>query len=101
MTGPTTYLLPVDLRHGREARALVASGEAAPLAAWAIFCSNYPAECAVDTSEPETVAATPELDSLVLFGTGAAGLGGYGLMRLRAGRRHDDMETDAQRSGTI
>src|SRR3954454_10014651 len=27
-----TYLLPVDLRHGREGQALVASGQAAPLA---------------------------------------------------------------------
>jgi hypothetical protein len=35
-------------------------------------------------------AATPELDSLALFGTGAAGMAGYALMRLRArGRRHD------------
>ena len=28
----STYLLPIDLRHGRDAQALVASGEAAPLA---------------------------------------------------------------------
>src|SRR4051794_2044247 len=33
------------------------------------------------------VSATPELDSLLLFGTGAAGMVGYGLMRLRARRR--------------
>jgi hypothetical protein len=32
-------------------------------------------------------ASTPELDSLVLFGTGAAGLAGYTLLRLRARRR--------------
>jgi hypothetical protein len=32
-------------------------------------------------------AQTPELDSLVLFGSGAAGLAGYGLMRIRARRR--------------
>jgi hypothetical protein len=30
---------------------------------------------------------TPELDSLVLFGTGSLGLGGYALMRLRARRK--------------
>jgi hypothetical protein len=37
----------------------------------------------------DVIAATPELDSLVLFGTGAAGLAGYALMRMRArGRRH-------------
>jgi hypothetical protein len=37
-----------------------------------------------------TVSATPELGSLVLFGTGAAGVAGYALMRLRAGRRQDE-----------
>jgi hypothetical protein len=31
--------------------------------------------------------ATPELDSILLFGSGLAGIGGYALMRLRAGRR--------------
>jgi hypothetical protein len=31
-------------------------------------------------------AATPELGSLVLFGSGAAGFAGYALTRLRAGR---------------
>jgi len=39
-------------------------------------------------------AATPELDSLVLFGAGAAGMVGYGLMRLRAARRRQDEHTD-------
>ncbi|HEV7663551.1 MAG TPA: hypothetical protein VGQ62_08455 [Chloroflexota bacterium] len=34
-----------------------------------------------------SVSATPELDSLLLFGTGALGLAGYGLTRLRAGRK--------------
>ena len=33
------------------------------------------------------IAATPELGSLTLFGTGAAGMAGYALARLRAGRR--------------
>jgi hypothetical protein len=32
-------------------------------------------------------AQTPELDSLVLFGAGAVGMGGYALSRLRARRR--------------
>jgi hypothetical protein len=35
------------------------------------------------------ISATPELDSIALFGTGAAGMAGYALMRLRAGRRQD------------
>jgi hypothetical protein len=35
-------------------------------------------------------ASTPELGSLVLFGTGAAGIAGYALTRWRARRRDDD-----------
>jgi hypothetical protein len=34
-------------------------------------------------------AATPELDSLALFGSGALGLVGYGMMRIRARRKND------------
>jgi hypothetical protein len=33
------------------------------------------------------LGTTPELDSLLLFGTGALGMAGYGLTRLRAGRK--------------
>ena len=33
------------------------------------------------------LAATPELDSLVLFGFGLSGVGGYALTRFRARRR--------------
>ncbi|HEX8968814.1 MAG TPA: hypothetical protein VF937_13090 [Chloroflexota bacterium] len=33
--------------------------------------------------------ATPELDSLVLFGAGAAGMAAYVLVRRRASRRRD------------
>jgi hypothetical protein len=39
---------------------------------------------------PGVWAQTPELDSLALFGTGALGLVGYGLTRLRAGRKRDN-----------
>lgn len=45
------------------------------------------------TSNPPNVAATPELDSLMLFGAGAAGMAGYVLMRVRAGRR-ENKDTD-------
>ena len=38
--------------------------------------------------------ATPELDSLALFGAGAAGMVGYALLRLRAVRRRQDNDTD-------
>jgi hypothetical protein len=37
----------------------------------------------------DILAQTPELDSLALFATGAAGMAGYGLTRLRAMRRRD------------
>ena len=37
-----------------------------------------------NANNPPASAATPELDSLALFGTGALGLIGYGLTRRRA-----------------
>ena len=42
-----------------------------------------------DGTNPPAISATPEMDSIVLFGTGAAGIAGYMLLRLRAGRRQD------------
>jgi hypothetical protein len=39
---------------------------------------------------PGVWAQTPELDSIALFGSGALGLVGYGLMRLRASRKRDE-----------
>jgi hypothetical protein len=36
---------------------------------------------------PPSLAATPELDSLALFASGAVGMAGYGLLRLRARKR--------------
>ncbi|GJE26769.1 transglutaminase-like cysteine peptidase [Methylobacterium organophilum] len=32
------------------------TGPAKPIAAWATFCENYPAECALDRSEPARIA---------------------------------------------
>src|SRR5438067_12382620 len=43
-----------------------------------------------DQKDPPAPSATPELSSLVLFGTGAAGAAGYALVRLRAGRGQDE-----------
>jgi hypothetical protein len=37
----------------------------------------------------DVLAQTPELDSLALFGTGALGILGYGITRMRAARRRD------------
>jgi hypothetical protein len=42
-----------------------------------------------DKNDMPSMSETPELSSLALFGTGAAGAAGYQLMRIRAGRRHD------------
>jgi len=38
---------------------------------------------------PGVWAQTPELDSLVLFGSGAVGIAGYAVLRLRAARRRE------------
>jgi hypothetical protein len=53
-------------------------------------CSKHPTNpgCMAD---PPPVNATPELDSLVLFGTGLLGAGGYALTRFRARRRQDEV----------
>ena len=44
-------------------------------------------------NQPVNYAATPELDSLVLFGTGVAGAAGYALMRRRASKRTRDSDS--------
>jgi hypothetical protein len=40
-----------------------------------------------DPHGPPSPSATPELDSLLLFGVGLSGLGGYAMTRYRARRR--------------
>jgi predicted transglutaminase-like cysteine proteinase len=37
------------------------SGTAKPVPAWTKFCERQPAECAVDASEPASIALTPDL----------------------------------------
>src|SRR4051812_39933652 len=37
------------------------TGSARPVAAWTNFCERYPAECAVDVSEPAILTLTPEV----------------------------------------
>ena len=39
----------------------VTTGPARPIAAWAEFCERYPAECAVDRTEPASITLTPAL----------------------------------------
>jgi hypothetical protein len=46
----------------------------------------------VGLSNNPNLAATPELGSLALFGSGIAGAAGYAFMRIRAGRRQDHEE---------
>src|SRR3954469_10118071 len=36
-------------------------GSARPVAAWSNFCERYPAECAIDVSEPAVLTLTPEV----------------------------------------
>jgi predicted transglutaminase-like cysteine proteinase len=38
---------------------LTQSGPAVPIPAWIRFCGHWPAECAVDLSNPATIALTP------------------------------------------
>ena len=40
--------------------AIVSMGSARPLLVWTKFCDSNPAECAVNTSEPEVVQLTPQ-----------------------------------------
>ena len=44
---------------------LVADEEAPALAGWTEFCTRMPAECAVNTAEPETVDLTDETRELI------------------------------------
>ncbi len=42
-------------------QAIENNGSARPVAAWNDFCRRYPAECAVDPSEPSKLTMSPEL----------------------------------------
>ena len=55
-----------------------------------VNASPIAAQSVTTAYKPPSVKATPELDSLVLFGAGAAGVAGYVLLRRRAGRRRDE-----------
>lgn len=44
---------------------LLGSDAAPPLPAWVGFCERLPAECATDTSEPETITLTQEVKTLL------------------------------------
>ena len=71
---------------------LVALSTASPIAAAGQNNNNNNPPNNNNNNNPPALNATPELDSLALFGTGAAGMVGYALMRLRAGRRRDNDE---------
>jgi predicted transglutaminase-like cysteine proteinase len=46
--------------------AIEKNGGARPVAAWVDFCRRHPSECAVDTSEPQTIAMTPDVWRTIL-----------------------------------
>jgi len=45
---------------------LIAGSAARPIAAWVTFCEGYPRECAVDRTEPASIALTPAVWSTIL-----------------------------------
>jgi len=53
------------------------------------WCQWFPAVCnnGGNNPNPPSLASTPELDSILLFGIGLSGLGGYALTRYRARQR--------------
>jgi hypothetical protein len=63
--------------------------DADPFHTW--ICTHFPRWCDTDPDPSPgpgpSVSATPELDSLLLFGFGLSGLGGYAVTRFRARRR--------------
>lgn len=68
------------------APALVVMFMAATPASAKCDANHGPDEC----RDPPSVSATPELGSLLLFGTGLVGAGGYALTRFRTRRRQDE-----------
>jgi predicted transglutaminase-like cysteine proteinase len=51
----TVAALPVS------SNAIMSVGAAKPLQGWSRFCESFPAECAVDVTEPEIVELTPQI----------------------------------------
>ncbi|MDG2570957.1 transglutaminase-like cysteine peptidase [Vibrio parahaemolyticus] len=45
----------------RASKSVAAIGNAKPILGWTRFCSEQPAECTVDVSEPATITLTPEI----------------------------------------
>jgi hypothetical protein len=72
---------------------MLASGNTGQLQAWfqAMLASGNtgPVQSFPGGPGGASPSATPELDSLVLFGTGLLAAGGYALTRFRARRRHN------------
>jgi hypothetical protein len=59
----------------------------APLLPWCNPDRDFDRDPKPTPHGPPPVGATPELDSLLLFGVGLTGLGGYVVTRVRARRR--------------
>ena len=58
-------------------------------------CDKHPEHKSCD--DGPVLNDTPELGSLVLFGTGLVGAGGYALTRYRARRRHGEPVESSER----
>ncbi|MCB8822676.1 transglutaminase-like cysteine peptidase [Microvirga rosea] len=47
------------------AHSITDMGSAKPILGWVKFCENFPAECAVNTAEPQTIELTPQVWKLI------------------------------------
>jgi hypothetical protein len=109
MKNPVTGQYPLTDEHGQvtlrvrahsEGRPFLAGEEGAPQVVglhldWAVGRASYQDAKGGTQDLPSLLvgggsiwAATPELDSLALFATGAVGMAGYGMTRLRARRKN-------------
>ncbi|GJE17998.1 transglutaminase-like cysteine peptidase [Methylobacterium marchantiae] len=60
--GPATQARPVSTTAAiPDATSVGENGGARPVAAWNGFCAKYPAECAVDTSQPAFITLNPAI----------------------------------------
>ncbi len=92
-TGHVTFKLRVQSLDPSISQLALPSGAPRFVGLYLSFGYNEPPGAPFDPSNPDAFAggkvwaATPELDSILLFGTGAAGMAGYALTRMRARRR--------------
>ena len=88
-TGPTTFRItaPEAVLPPGVATLLVGTHVEVVVQAWGGSLTDPSGATLRPGTFGDILAQTPELSSLALFGSGAAGLGGYALMRFRSRRR--------------